>query len=277
MGLRINTNIASINAQRNLRNTMLRHSDSLEKLSSGQRINKGADDAAGLAISENLKGRLRSLAQAKRNSNDGISLIQTAEGGLNEVSNILIRLRELSVQASSDTIGDKERTFIDVEYQQLKNEIQRISQVTEFNGIDLINGTGSVLEIQVGTNNDPFEDRLQYNTAAANATLSALSLGTVTVATKPTAQTSIDVLDNAITSVNAIRANLGALQNRLNSTVNNIANSEENLAAANSRIRDVDVAAETAELARSNILMQAGISVLTQANASTNVALNLLK
>jgi flagellin len=277
MGLRINTNISSINAQRNLRGTRTSLNQSLERLSSGQRINKAGDDAAGLAISENLKAQIRGLAQAKRNANDGISLIQTAEGGLNEISNMLIRLRELSVQAASDTIGDKERGFLDVEYQQLKKEIQRISQVTEFNGTDLLNGSGGMLEVQIGTNNDPFEDRLTYDTTSANASIEALGLSPANVASKISAQTSIDSLDNAIINVNSIRANLGALQNRLSSTINNISISEENLSAANSRIRDVDVAKETANLARNNILLQAGISVLSQANQSTTVALNLLK
>ncbi|MBN1115368.1 MAG: flagellin FliC, partial [Oligoflexia bacterium] len=235
------------------------------------------DDAAGLAISENLKAQIRGLGQAKRNANDGISLIQTAEGGLNEVSNMLIRLRELSVQAASDTIGNKERGFLNVEFQQLKQEIQRISQVTEFNGTDLLNGTGSMLEIQIGTNNDPFEDRLCYDTSSASSTLEALSLGMTSVETKVTSQNSIDLIDTAIISVNEIRANLGALQNRLNSTVNNISIAEENMSAANSRIRDVDVAQETANLARNNILMQAGISVLAQANQTATMALNLLK
>jgi flagellin len=277
MGLRINTNISSINAQRNLRTTKLNLNKSLERLSSGQRINKAGDDAAGLAISENLKAQIRGLAQAKRNANDGISLIQTAEGGMNEIGNMLVRLRELSVQAASDTIGDKERQFLDVEYQQLKNEIQRISQVTEFNGTNLLNGSGGILEIQVGTHNDPFEDRIVYDAGEANSSLDSLGISTIGVSTKISAQSSIEVIDDAITRVSAMRANLGAIQNRLNSTINNISVAEENMSAANSRVRDVDVAQETANLARNNILLQAGVSVLTQANQSTNVALNLLK
>jgi len=277
MGLRINTNISSINAQRNLLNTRTSLNSSLEKLSSGQRINKAGDDAAGLAISENLKAQIRGLGQAKRNANDGISMIQTAEGGLNEISNILIRLRELSVQSASDTIGEKERSFIDVEFQQLKDEVQRISQVTQFNGLNLINGTGGLLEIQIGTQNDPFQDRMSYDTSQSNASLDALGIRVVNANTKVTAQGSIDSLDSAIISVNAIRANLGAMQNRLSSSINNLSISEENLSAANSRIRDVDVAKETAELARNNILLQAGISVLAQANQAPNVALSLLK
>lgn len=276
MALRIATNVASLNAQRNLMGSQRSLDQSLARLSSGQRINQAADDAAGLAISENLKAQIRGLSQANRNANDGISLVQVAEGGLNEVSNMLIRLRELAVQASSDTIGDVERKFLDVEYQQLKSEIQRVSEVTTFNGTDLLNGTGGVLDIQVGVQNDPFKDRISFNSAAANSTTEALGLMPENVATKESAQTSIDTVDSAMISVNAMRANFGALQNRLTSTINNINISHENLSAANSRIRDADVAAESAELTRNQILMQAGVSVLGQANSVQQMALKLL-
>jgi len=276
MSLRINTNIASINAQRNLTGTKNGLDSSLEKLSSGLRINKAADDAAGLAVSENMKAQIRSLAQAKRNANDGISMIQTAEGGLNEVSNILIRLRELSVQASSDTIGDVERGFINTEYQQLKSEVERISSVTNYNGTKLLAGEGKSLEIQIGTNNNSFEDRIVYNVAAQNASLAALGIVSIDVSSKAAAQDSIGKIDDAIVSVSGNRANLGALQNRLSSTVNNLAISEENISASNSRIRDVDVASETSNLTKASILNQAGVSVLAQANASPNAALKLL-
>jgi flagellin len=276
MGLRISTNVASLNAQKNLVGTQRGMNQSLARLSSGYRINQAADDAAGLAISENLRGQIRGLRQAHRNANDGISLVQVAEGGLNEVSNMIIRLRELAVQASSDTIGDTERKFLDVEYQQLKSEIQRVTEVTKFNGRDLLNGTGGVIDIQVGTNNDPFKDRISFNASAANASLDALGLSAESLAEKTSAQTSMDVLDRALVSVNAIRANFGAMQNRLQSTAANIAISDENLSAANSRIRDADIAAESAELTRNNILMQAGVSVLGQANNMSNIALKLL-
>jgi len=276
MGLRINTNVASINAQRNLNQTKIGLDSSLEKLSSGQRINKAGDDAAGLAVSENLKAQIRSLEQASRNANDGISLIQTAEGGLNEISNILIRLRELSVQGASDTIGDKERGFIDVEYQQLKSEIQRISQVTNFNGTSLLTGEGTQLEIQVGTNNNPFEDRISYDRPALNAQVTAIGIAEIKSSSKVDAQDAIGKLDNAIVAINSNRANLGAMQNRLSSTVNNLAVSSENMMASNSRIRDVDVAKETANLARNNILNQAGVSVLAQANATPSAAIKLI-
>lgn len=277
MALRISTNVSSLNAQKNLTFTQRAMDTSLARLSSGFRINQAADDAAGLAISENLKAQIRGLRQASKNANDGISLVQVAEGGLNEVSSMLIRLRELAVQASSDTVGDTERKFIDVEFQQLKSEIQRIAEVTEFNGRDLLNGTGGVIDIQVGTHNDPFKDRISFNASAANSTLDSLGVVAEGVALKEGAQSSLAVLDAALTSVNAIRANFGAMQNRLQSTAANIAISDENLSAANSRIRDTDIAAESAEMTRNSILMQAGVSVLGQANSMSQVALKLLQ
>jgi flagellin len=276
MALRISTNVASLNAQRNLTGTQRMSEQSLARLSSGFRINQAADDAAGLAISENLKAQIRGMRQASRNSNDGISLVQVAEGGLNEVSNMLIRLRELAVQGSSDTIGDTERKFIDVEYQQLKSEVQRISEVTSFNGRDLLNGTAGVIDIQVGTHNDAFKDRISFNAGAANSSLDALGLAAEQVATKEGSQMSLEAVDKALVSVNAIRANFGAMQNRLQSTIANLAVSDENLSAANSRIRDTDIAAESAELTRNNILTQAGVSVLGQANQASQLALKLL-
>ena len=276
MGLRISTNIASLNAQRNLGGADRAMKQSLARLSSGQRINQAADDAAGLAISESLKASIRGFRQASRNALDGVSLVQVAEGGLNEISNMLIRLRELAVQAASDTIGDTERRFLDVEYQQLKSEIQRISEVTEFNGTNLLNGTGGLIDVQVGVNNDPFKDRISFNAGAANSSLEALGISVEAVASKQQAQTSIEAADKAIVGVNAIRANFGALQNRLNSTITNLAISDENYSAANSRIRDTDIASETSELTRNQILMNAGVSVLQQANGISQMALKLL-
>lgn len=276
MGLRISTNVASLNAQKNLRSNRGGLERSLARLSSGYRINQAADDAAGLAISENLRGQIRGLKQASRNSEDGISLVQVAEGGLNEISNMLIRLRELGVQASSDTIGDTERKFLDVEYQQLKSEIQRVAEVTEFNGRDLLNGTGGIFDIQVGTHNDPFKDRISFNASAANSSLEALSMTAESLATKEQAQQSLSVVDSAMVQVNAMRANFGAMQNRLSSTISNLSVAHENLSAANSRVRDADIADETAELTRNSILLQAGVSVLGQANQAQQVALKLL-
>ncbi len=277
MGLRINTNVASLNAQRNLGSTRISMNKSLEKLSSGQRINRAGDDAAGLAISENLKAQIKGLGQAERNAEDGISLVQIAEGALGEVSNILIRLRELGVQAASDTIGSTERKFLNVEFEQLTSEVDRIANSTEFNRVPLLNGTGAVFDIQIGTRNDPISDRLTFDASSADVNVAALGLNLASVSDKISAQNSLTSIDQAIISVSGIRADFGALQNRLQSTVNNIQTSIENLAAANSRVRDTDVAAETAELTKQNILMQAGTSVLSQANSSTNSALSLIQ
>jgi flagellin len=276
MGLRIATNVQSMNAQRNLSQTSERQATSLNKMSSGMRITKAGDDAAGLAISEKLKGSIRSMQQANRNANDGISLIQTAEGGINEVSNILLRLRELSVQAASDTVGDVERGFSDKEFQNLKSEIDRIAQVTKYNGTSLLNGSGKTLDFQVGIDNNPEHDRLQYQTSATDVTLGRLGLSSSGVTKKEMAQDNLAKIDMAIQAVNENRAGLGALQNRLGSTVNNLAISTENLAAANSRIRDTDMASEASELTKQSILSQAGAAVLSQANSSSNLALKLL-
>jgi len=276
MGLRINTNVASINAQRNLRLTRHDLDLTLEKLSSGQRINRAGDDAAGLAISENLKAQVRGLKQAERNAMDGVSLVQIAEGGLSEISNILIRLRELAVQAASDTIGPTERKFLNVEFEQLTSEIDRIATSTEFNRVPLLNGTGAVFDIQIGTRNDPISDRLTFDASSADVNVAALGLNLASVADKISAQNSLAGIDQAIISVSGIRADFGALQNRLQSTINNIAISIENLSSANSRVRDTDIAAATAELTKNSILVRAGTSVLAQANQSTTNALTLI-
>ncbi len=276
MGLRIATNVAAINARKNMFSTSNNLERSMARLSSGYRINQAADDAAGLAISENLRAQIRGLRQASRNAQDGISLVQIAEGSLNEVSNMLIRLRELAIQASSDTIGDTERKFVDVEYQQLKSEIQRITENTSYNGFELLNGTGGIIDIQVGVQNDPFEDRISFNASAANSSLEALGLTAESVANKEAAQNSINVVDNALVSVNAIRANFGAMQNRLVSTTNNLGITDENFSAANSRIRDTDIAVESSEMVRNTILQQAAVSILSQANNTQQLALKLL-
>ncbi len=276
MGLRIATNTTALNAQRQMSMTRMNLDKSLEKLASGSRINHAGDDAAGLAISENLRAQIRGLRQAKRNALDGISLIQVSEGGLNEVSNILVRLRELAIQAASDTIGDVERQFADREYQSLKQEVDRIANVTNFNGTPLLNGKAGIFEIQVGTHNNPILDRIVYNGERADSSLDALKLGGESIATKQGAQLSLAVVDDALIRVNSIRADLGAMQNRLQSTINNLAIYDENLSSANSRIRDTDVAEEVSELTKQNILMNAGLSVLGQANKTNASALQLL-
>jgi flagellin len=276
MGMRIATNSTALNAQRQMSNTRTNLDKALERLASGSRINHAGDDAAGLAISESLRAQVRGIRQAKRNALDGVSLIQVSEGGLNEISNILIRLRELSIQAASDTIGDVERQFVDREFQSLKQEIDRIANVTNFNGTPLLNGKAGIFEIQVGTQNNPILDRVVYNGERADASLDALKLGGESTATKQGAQLSLSVIDDALIRLNSIRADLGAMQNRLQSTISNLAISDENLSAANSRIRDADMAEEVSEMTKQNILMQAGISVLGQANQVNGAAIKLL-
>ncbi len=270
------TNLPSLVAQRNLGNTKAHLEKNLERLSSGSRINTAGDDAAGLAISENLRAQVRGLKQAKRNAQDGVSLIQVSEGGLNEVTNILIRLRELAIQAASDTIGDKERGFIDREFQALKSEMDRIAASTSFNGTPLLNGRAGIFEIQVGTGNNPLTDRIVYDGQNSDVTLESLRMTGESVATKPGAQLGLSVLDDAISQVSKVRSDLGAMQNRLQSVISSIAINEENMSAANSRIRDADLAEEVSEMTKNNILMQAGIAVLGQANNTAQAAIKLL-
>ncbi|HCM38874.1 MAG: flagellin [Bdellovibrionales bacterium GWC1_52_8] len=277
MGLRINTNVPSLVAQRNLRTTRGNLDRTLERLSSGSRINRAGDDAAGLAISESLKSQIRGLGQAERNAQDGVSLVQVAESAMGEISNILIRMRELGVQAASDTVGPNERRFLDVEFQQLLEEIDRIANSTEFNGTNLLNGSASTFEIQVGTKNNPLIDRIRlFDANSADVNVVALGLNLTNVSDKSSAQNTLTSLDSALSSITAIRAEFGALQNRLQSVINNIMVSRENLSAANSRIRDADIAEETTELTKNQILTQSGVAVLSQANSTAKAALGLL-
>jgi len=276
MGLRISTNTQSIAAQRNLGLNTAAQKASLEKLASGSRIVRAADDAAGLAISEKMRATIRSVRQDVRNASDGISMIQTAEGGMNEIGNILVRFRELSIQAASDTITDVERGFINKEVSQLRQEVDRISESTEFNGHKLLNGEGQVLDIQVGQRNNPGLDRFQFDTSKTNATTAALGIDGISVASKEEAQDNLDKVDDAIKMLSGNRAELGALQNRLQSTVNNLNIYDENMSASRSRIYDVDMASETAELTKTNILSQAGTAVLSQANQNNMLALKLI-
>lgn len=316
MGLRINTNISSLNVQRKLQLTTRALAEHTERVASGFRINKAADDAAGLAISEKLKSEIRSLTQAKRNNSDGVSLIQTAEGGLNEISNILGRLKELSVQAASDTISNQERVFVQKEFRALKDEIDRIARSTEYNGTKLLTGGSHLmadamdeddedeegalkpnkppLEIQIGPSyHKIFDDLSQRNPInviqlhlermnVLTTQHGGLGLGgygeegETRVDTKGDAQTTINRIDDAIEKVNEYRAELGAVQNRMGYALNNTSTMIENLSAANSRIRDTDYAAEQSQVVQHNILQQAGVSVLSQANQIPAMALKLL-
>lgn len=276
MGFRISTNIASVNAQRNLGDAQAKVANSMSQLSSGSRINKSADDAAGLAISENMRASIRSTRQANRNAQDGVSLVQVAEGGLNEIGNIVTRLRELGIQAASDTIGDTERGFLNKEVMQLKDEMQRIAQVTTWGKTKLLDGSSPTYDFQIGVFNNESEDRISFNAAENTATIDALGLAGVDYSSKEGAQSALSMLDAAQDNVNGMRSNLGALQNRLQSTINNLGVTEENLSAANSRIRDTDVASATAEMTRNNILLQAGTATLAQANGKDQLALKLI-
>ena len=256
-------------------------SDSLEKLSSGSRINKSADDAAGLAISENLRAKTRGLNQARRNANDGISLVQVTEGNLNELSNMMIRMRELTVQAASDTIGDKERGYLQKEYSQLVGEIDRIGQSAEFNGLKVLGpeAQDKGITVQVGYTGSK-DDRMQLQLGGLQGGLSANTLGiggTSVTGSREDIAKNLESIDRGLDTLASSRATLGSMQVRLNSTISNIGLSIENMATANSRIRDVDFAEETAKLTQSRILSQAGLSVLAQANQRPEMALQLLR
>lgn len=273
MALQINTNTLSLNAQKNLGTTQGRLGENFAKLSSGLRINKAADDAAGLAISERMKADIRSYAQAERNAMDGVSLIQVAEGAANEVSGILTRMRELSIESANGTLGNTERGYLNQEFAQLSSEIARIANVTEFDGQALLDGTNTTMTMQVGinaTSNDTISVTL------TDFTGSSITLSGADISTQSGATAALSTIDAAIDAVSANRATLGSVQSRLQTTITNLQTARENTSAANSRIRDVDVASETADMTRNNILMQAGVSVLAQANQVPSMALSLL-
>ena len=273
MAFSVVTNVASLGAQRNLSRTQESLTKNMGRLSSGLRINSAADDAAGLGISEKLRAQTRGLAMAERNAMDGVSLLQTAEGSLNEVSGILTRMRELSLQASTDTNSQEQRGYLATEFTALSDELTRMTNTTEFNGIKLLDGSATNLQIQVGLNNTDAEDRININIGATDAATLGLD---VDISDKTTAQSALATIDTAIDTVSQSRSGLGALQNRMQITIQNLSSSRENLTAADSRIRDVDVAEETAAMTRNSILMQAGASVLAQANQAPQIALNLL-
>jgi len=276
MGMRISTNIASINAQRTLVKSQEGIAKSMAQLSSGSRITKAADDAAGLGISEMLKSQIRSYSQASRNANDGISMVQVAEGGLGEISNILTRMREMAIQSASDTVGDTERGYINKEVMQLKDEVQRISKTNRFGKTNMLDGTAQNFQIQVGVNNDNFEDRISFDASQLDATTSSLGIDGVDFSTKGGAQDLLMVVDAAQEKVNSFRANIGAIQNRLESAISNLGVQHENLSAANSRIRDADIAESSAEAARNQVLLQASTATLAQANQQPALALKLI-
>lgn len=276
MGFRINTNISSLQAQGAATKVARNVTESSAKLASGERITKAADDAAGLAISEKLKAEIRSSRQANRNANDGLSLVQTAEGGLNETSSILTRMRELSIQAASDSYSDSERAMSDNEYQQMKNELERISRVTEFNGRKLLNGSGPTLDFQVGVGDNSADDHISFDSGKMNSSVSALGVAGVAITSKFGAQDSLSKLDQAINRVSANRSLLGSIQNRLVTSSNNLQVYHENMSAANNRIRDVDYAEESAKHALNSVMADTNTAVMAQANTTGQVALKLL-
>ncbi len=275
MGLRVNTNIASLNAQRALARTTERLQSNFRRLSTGLRIATAADDAAGLAISERFRAQVRSTEQAIRNAQDGISLTQTGEGALNEVSSILIRLRELAVQANNATVSGQDRNTLNQEFRDLINEVDRIARSTTFNSVNLLDGSGSTLVFQVGIGTTIGIDTILLT--LSNTLSSTLGLVSIDVGATGSPTSAITAIDSAINTVARVRGSFGAVQNRLNATVQNLRIQSENLSAAESRVRDVDVAAETAELTRNSILQQAAIAVLSQANVQPQIALQLLQ
>jgi flagellin len=281
MSISVLTNVASLNAQRNLAATQTALAASVGRLSSGMRINTAADDAAGLGISENLQANIRSLAQAQRNANDGISLTQVAEGSMNDMQGIVTRMRELSVQAANGTLGATERGYIQSEFKELSKEVDRISKVTNFNGQQLIDGTAAKgLTFQIGINksaNDEITVSIATLTTSTLGSTGAAKITAASLSTATNAKTAIATFDAAIRQLSQSRAVLGATQNRMTVTVSNLAVAHENLSAANSRIRDVDVANESAQLTKSQILSQAGLAVLAQANQLPQSALSLLR
>jgi flagellin len=264
MSLRINSNIEAFNAHRQLVGTSDRVQKSMERLSSGYRINRAADDAAGLAISEKLRGQIRGLAQAQRNSQDGVSLVQTAEGSLNEVHSMLQRVRELAVQYQNGTLSSADKAAITAEAAQLASEIERIGTSSDFNGIKLLNGS-TTISFQVGANDS---DTISVTTASLGQKVGSIDV---------TTSTSIASIDAAITNVSSLRSTFGAVQNRLEHTLGNLATYQENLMASESRIRDVDMASEMVEFSKNQILQQAGTSMLAQANQAPQAVLSLLR
>ncbi len=275
MALTVNTNTASLNAINSLNRTQRSLSATYSRISSGLRISKAADDAAGLGVAESLGAQSASGRVAMRNTNDGISVIQTAEGAMDEVGDILSRMRELAVQSSSETLADDERAYIQDEFEELSAEVDRIASVTEFNGQALTDGTTTSLDVQVGTMNTG-NDRISIELSDLGASTLGVDTASVDLSAATTAQAAIDAIDTAIDSVSGYRSQLGAVQNRLDSALSNMESYVENLESAESSVRDADFAWETAELAKQQILQQAGVSVLAQAKNINQGVLSLL-
>ena len=277
MALRINTNVNSVFAQKHVSRTQERMRSNMEHLSSGLRITKAADDAAGLAVSEKMRSQIRSLRMAMRNSNDGISMIQTAESGLQETSNILSRMRELAVEASSDVLQATERAYLATEFTALQGEMERIADSTQFNGLNISDGSTASVDVQVGIFNVAAEDRITVTLQDSQTATLGVDTGAIDLGSAANAQATLTAIDTALDSVNDARADYGAAQNRLTSAMHNLENYTENLVESESRIRDVDFAMETADLTRNQVFQQAGVAILAQANSSPQAALSLLQ
>ena len=277
MGLRIKTNIASVAVQKQLRNIDTKTNDSYEKLASGKRITKSADDAAGLGIAKKQEAEVRGYRMAERNANSGISMIQVAEGGLDESSNILTRMRELSIQSASDTVGETERGYLDLEYGQLLEEVDRISKTTTFSGAELLTGDNEngTMDFHVGAYAGE-DNKISFEADKTNATVAGLGIDGTNITNKDDANANLEKIDEAITKVAGFRANFGAVQSRLQSTISNLGTMTVNTEAARSQIEDVDIAAETAKLASNNVIKSAATSVLAQANQIPNSSLRLI-
>lgn len=274
--MRINTNTASLHGQNALKKSSSEMESSQAKLASGQRITKAADDAAGLAISEKMKAEIRSGRQANRNANDGISLVQTAEGGLSETSSLLTRMKELAMQSATDTLSDTERSMVEGEYQMMQMELDRIASNTQFNGRKLLNGSGEQLEFQVGLSGQ-MNNRVGYNSGSIRSDSTALGIAGGSVSSKEGARNVLGTIDRAFDTISGHRAMLGSIQNRLQASSNNLDIFNENMSASNSRIRDVDYAMESANLARNSVVTDAGTAVLAQANIEPKAALKLVE
>lgn len=276
MPFTINYNPVSVNARRHLENTGKVFAEATERLASGKRINKAMDDAAGLSISGSMEAKIRSIAQAKRNAQDAIGLVQVAEGGMTQVGNLLVRMRELAIQSANDSIGDNEREMLQGEVVQIKEEISRLAETTQYFGTSLLSGSGKEFTFQVGPENTD-NDRITYSTKNLDMRLGTLGVDGVDLTTSEDSLDSLEALDEALTKITLPRAEVGAMQSRFNVVISNLMTYEENMMAAKSRILDADVAAETAKAIQGSILQKAGASVLMQANAQATQVLRLLE
>jgi flagellin len=277
MGLRIKSNVPALEVQKNLKTTDKSLGDSYAKLASGKRITKSADDAAGLGIAKKMEAEIRGYKMAARNASNGISMIQVAEGGLNESTNILTRLRELSIQAASDTVGERERGYLNMEYEQLVEEFDRIAKTTTFGGQELLTGESEngVMEVHVGAYAGEL-NRISIDTESTDATADTLNLAGTTIEDKDSAQDNLGIIDEAIDQISGFRANFGALQSRLQTSVSNLDTAAVNTEAARANIEDVDVAEQSSKLASEQVMKQAAVATLSQANNITSTALRLI-